>query len=443
MRWCRGLRRVGSGLLIIMGASACAEEQIAPNPRAELADIQASVAVMQTRADSAAVLQAAARTLAVALGEADIRDQLKAALGRSSVREGKLHLQRFLHNRGSNFGRGVGMATGLGDGGWSEVIERLPDLEMYLPVPEHRESWAGTDDLLVVGFIETDEEIRGRGGYTAFTTRGEPLLIPHGEVPTRPVLAIYPVETAFGSTGEEPSGETSATLAATDGGLSYIIVPPPEPAPAGYCGSETTTDAYVYICKINIPNIGQYEEFLRGAPEVAVLTRAVTVNSSNVPSSWTDIGCNNEDKSDASRLNMDNDTWGGRARVAPRTTIQAEQAAGKRTFIMVWEDDNGSKCDFQPEAVAAAQNVSWATMMRFAQIFTLAGIAQILDGNPAGWILASVSGAIAEVFGMFANSGDDLIGSVALPAGGDPMKSVKDIRINETTVRGNITFLLD
>jgi hypothetical protein len=435
--------RVGVALSVLIGVWACSSEQTSPTQPAEGVNPQAHAVALVTRADSAALLRNTARSLALALADPKLRTQLKAALARTRVREGKLHVQRFLHNRGANFGRAVGLANRLGERGWADAIERLPDLEMYLPIPKHRETWAATEDLLVAGFLETDEEIRARGGRTAYTTRGEGLLIPYGEVPSRPVLVIYPSETDFGPTGEEPQRPTVGALAAAPAAVARIIFPPPQPAPAGPCGSETTTDVYVYICKIGISNVGQYEESLRGAPEVAILTRAVTVNTSNVPTSWTDIGCNNEDKTDWSRFNMDNDTWMGRARVAPRTTFQSQQAAGKRIFIMVWEDDNGSKCDFQPENTTSPRNVSWATMMRFANIFTLAGIADGLDGNPGGWLLASIAGVLSSVFGMFATSGDDLIGSVALPAGSDPGKSVKDIRVNEGTIVGTMSFLID
>lgn len=443
MQTLSGRARIGLGLSVLAGVWACGGEQTSPTSPAERVNPEAPAVVLVTRADSAALLRNTARSLAVALADPKLRAQLKAALARTRVREGKLHVQRFLHNRGANFGRAVGLANRLGERGWADAIERLPDLEMYLPIAKHRETWAATGDLLVAGFLETDEEIRARGGRTAYTTRGEALRIPYGQVPSRPVLVIYPAETDFGPTGEEPLMATVGALAAAPSAVARIIFPPPQPAPAGPCESQTTTDVYVYICKIVISNVGQYEESLRGAPEVAVLTRAVTVNASNVPTSWIDIGCNNEDKTDLSKFNMDNDTWMGRTRVAARTTFQSQQAAGKRIFIMVWEDDNGSKCDFQPENTTSPRNVSWATMMRFANIFTLAGIADGLDGNAGGWLLASISGVLSSVFGMFATSGDDLIGSVALPAGSDPVRSVKDIRINESTAVGTMTFMLD
>jgi hypothetical protein len=328
----------------------------------------------------------------------------------------------------------------LGESGWSGALSHLPDLEMYLPVPQHRKAWKGASDLVVVAFIETDEEIRARGGYTGYTTTGESVFIPLGKVPTRPVLAVYPVETRFDFSGEEPPVLTSNLAAAPPVGPN-IIFPPDQPI--YYCNSRNTLDTTVQICDIVINNIGQYEEFLRGSPELSILTRAVTVNASNVPVSWVNIGCNNEDQPSPSFLNSDSDHWSGRATIASRAAFQNQQAAGKRIFIMLWEDDNGSKCDFEPEGTTNPTNVSWATMMRLAVIPTLSGIADGLDGNPVGWLVAVGFGALSGIFQMFANSGDDLIGSVALPAGTNPFSEPKTVRINETTGRGSMKFVLD
>jgi hypothetical protein len=87
-----------------------------------------------TQSDSLTLVLDVAKHLALSLADEKVRFDLAAALKRTTVREGKVHLQRFLEHRGAAWGERVGEKNGLGRNGWKDELALLPGLEMYLPV---------------------------------------------------------------------------------------------------------------------------------------------------------------------------------------------------------------------------------------------------------------------------------------------------------------------
>jgi hypothetical protein len=397
-------------------------------------------ATLNVRSDSILFLRAIARGLAVSLRSAEARASLYDVLRVSSVREGKIHLQRALRGVAASLGRQVSLANGLGDTWWIEAVDRLPDLEMYFPYPDHRDSWHGTGDLLVAGFLETDNEIRANGNtVVGFDTAGRAIRISYSSVTPKPVLVIYPAETIFGSDGISPP-----TAAPTPARVPSVIPCDPESTdpncsgPPDYCSQGSPSGATLYFCRVNIYNIDQYEEWLRGSSEITFLMRSITVDAQNRPVSWVDLACDNEDATGSRWYDQDFDSWSaGHILVTNRATLESELQAGKRVIIMFWEDDNGSKCDFQPEDSPHPNGLDWEQMHQAGGWLLLAGV---IDG-PSWLILAG--GVIYGLTSMFATSGDDLIGSVVLPPGSDPTTSPKEIRISEDAPsRGWMTFLV-
>jgi hypothetical protein len=102
-----------------------------------------------TSEDSVMLGREIARVLAVALQSPSLREELSQVLSRSTVREHKTHLQRFLASRGARFGSDVATLSGLAPDAWVAAANRLSGLEVYLPVPAHRDAWTGGADLVV------------------------------------------------------------------------------------------------------------------------------------------------------------------------------------------------------------------------------------------------------------------------------------------------------
>lgn len=404
-----------------------------------------SLKVASLPTDSLALMRSVARGLAVALADTDIRAGLHAAFLRSTVRERKLHLQRFLKARGEELGRAVGRKSSFGELGWIRAVSQLPELEIYMPIPAQRAAWRGTSDILVAGFLETDEEIREAGGtVTAYHTDSSSVEIAFNAVPDQPVIVIYPVETDFGADGESPGatapGATALAAASSIGGdigPNIIFPPGPTPVPSA-CSSNNANGASLYACHTSIPNPGQYEEFLRGSPEFSMAMFSFVPPPPGYlvdPATRRLIACVNEDQTGSKFYNQDSDTWDGKALLLSRTALQAELSSGRRVMMVVWEDDNGSKCDFNPEGNRV---IAWGTVFQLSFISALVGIGQ---GGVGGWALASLSAIVNGIAQMFATSGDDLVGSVSIPSASDPLTNPKELRSDSDTISGKVTFM--
>jgi hypothetical protein len=431
----------GSCLVVALGMAGCRNDAPTEVP----AVTGTSLKVGSLRSDSLALMRTVAHGLALALADPEVRAGLRTAFRRSTVREGKLHLQRFLQARGSDLGRAIGRQSSFGEAGWTRGVSQLPDLEIYMPIPAQRSGWSGTSDILVAGFLETDEEIRKAGGtVTAYRTDGSSVQIAYDAVPDQPVIAIYPVETSFGTDGESPEATALAAASGNGGGVDGVINPallifPPGPTPVpSACSSNNPSGANLYVCHSSIPNPGQYEEFLRGGPEFAMAMFSVVPPPPGYlvdPATRRLVACINEDQTGSKFYNQDSDNWDGKALLLSRTALQAEQNAGRRVMMIVWEDDNGSKCDFNPEGNQVAP---WATIYGLSFVSGFAGVA---SGGLGGWALASISAIVNGVTWLFATSGDDIVGGVMIPSTSDPLTNPKEIRRESNVISGKVTFM--
>jgi hypothetical protein len=71
-----------------------------------------------------------------------------------------------------------------------DVIECLPPLDFYLPVPSHREVWDGRTQVIVAGMLDLDEgpiHAYEEGGHGQAFSREDP-------IPGTPILVFHPAE---------------------------------------------------------------------------------------------------------------------------------------------------------------------------------------------------------------------------------------------------------
>jgi hypothetical protein len=133
-----------------------------------------------------------ARQVAVALQDASLRAQVHSALENSLFRENKLHFEAFLRNGGEALLDGMANARGSHADDVLLMLDSIVDLEFYMPVSEHRVSWAGGDNLIVATAIDDDGAVP-RG----FDLMGSDVPLSADQPPATPTLVLVPVETDF------------------------------------------------------------------------------------------------------------------------------------------------------------------------------------------------------------------------------------------------------
>lgn len=127
-----GPRSLSAALAVML--VACSDEVIPSTPLDPASShVSQTYTAPVTQRDSLALVLAVAKHLALGLADSSARYELARTLKRSTVREGKIHLQRFVGHRGSGWGERISQKSRLGKSGWKNELSLLPDLELYLP----------------------------------------------------------------------------------------------------------------------------------------------------------------------------------------------------------------------------------------------------------------------------------------------------------------------
>jgi hypothetical protein len=282
-------------------------EPTSPDPIAEVpTNAAAELRVSPTSPDHAR--EHLARRLALALSDGEFRARLKRDLDRSPVRERKLHFQRYL--AGSDR-RAMRDLARLSRGAESAVDAESRDahhLELYLPVPAHRQAWTG-DEQVLVATARADRE-----SPVAYTTRGERVVLSAATPPATPVIALVPVETDFD--------------AAPSSGADIVIggYPPPPPPPGLYM-------TYAHF-------VDDFEGWLKGAPEFEVHM----LGQAGGTDSLTSYSCAGERAGGLSNFNQDKLDWSGNVLLMTQTALTNYKTAhpNQNLRVFVVEDDDTS-----------------------------------------------------------------------------------------------------
>jgi hypothetical protein len=248
-------------------------------------------------------LSALTREVAMTLRDSAVRLELLAALHDSPFRESKLHFRTFLLGDGHRLFETLSTSMG-GDARVLATLDSLVDLELYIPVPQHRATWEGEAEL-IVGSVMDDE---GSPPHV-FDIGGNPIVLRSTsprEPPEVPLLSLVPVETDFSR--------------------------PPQVAGTVRRAS-TTSDPGVYMVQAYIP--GDYEGLFKGAPEFEVHTLV-----RNGAGTFIDLQCSGEDQSVPFFYNHDNQTWQG-----GEVTLILENGIGTNPVeFSIWENDVDDSC---------------------------------------------------------------------------------------------------
>jgi hypothetical protein len=256
----------------------------------------------------AAARERLARRIALALADDRFRAQLKQDLDRSPIREGKLHLQRYLSSSHARAIADITRSTGESNAVVELDARRAPALELYLPVPAHRAAWTGNDHVLVA--TAGDE----RQAPVAFSPKGERFVLSPTGPPDIPVLALVPVESDFDQIAREPHFQGGNT-----GGSS---APPPG----------------LYMTNSHL--VETFESWIKGSPEIEVHL----LGQAGSTDSLTSYSCAAGTASGYYRFDQNSLDWSGNVLLINQTQLNSYKAAhpNQNLRVFVVEDDDTS-----------------------------------------------------------------------------------------------------
>ncbi len=258
-------------------------------------------------------LEGAARRLALALANPDFRDRFAARLKASPFREQKLHLQRTLEANGAAERQAVARLNGESPQVTDSVYRATQELEVYLPVPEHRARWRGDTKLLVA------TAARDRDLPVAYDLQGRRHLLDPTRPPQTPVLAVVPVETDFDAPGANAVVGGDATCITNCGGGGGGI--PPGPG--------------LYMTKAHFRE--DFEGWLKGSPEFEIHI----MGQKGTSDSLTKLQCAGEHAQGAYIWDGGTD-WSGNVLLFSQGQIDGYKTAhpGESFRIVALEDDD-------------------------------------------------------------------------------------------------------
>lgn len=286
-------------LLAALAVAACGDRNpAAPPPPADAGEPATTTAAARERL---------AARLAVALADEGLRHEFATRFAASQAPEGKLQFQALARAEGDRLL--MQLAT-RGGGSLGELLQDLNaarDLEVYLPVPSHREAWQGSADFLVATAARDGE------APVAFDAAGRRTILSATTPPTTPVIALVPQEHDFNRPAnamcyEDCDGSGSGGWTGTPPGL-YLIA------------SDFDED---------------HESWLKGNPEFEIHVYGEIGGESE------QLACTGQHGGGAYTWDTNELSW--RGQVALLTEADITQYVGRNSKgvvrIVAWEDDD-------------------------------------------------------------------------------------------------------
>ena len=351
-----------------------------------------------------AALSKIARLVAVAMDNEPARQHLKRDMRAAPFREHKLELAPYLRSRDSK--ALLDRMVSLSGGNESELFRTLSvirRLEFYMPVATHRESWTGSDDVLVVSQLDESEPI------VAFDESGSVVTLDRNVAPTQPTLSIVPVETRFdrplpflgSKNARDRDGSAIGTLERVKVNSSNVM----------YCGDCASAESgspeppippglYLEFSRI----LDMKEPWFRGDPEVEVHIQGPT--SVAVPTYGEDISCSGEHALDPRKVFDQNDGfWQGRVMLFSGDETVAFTNNFKEGFhVLFWEDDNA------PCTLKLDTNVLAELLKSTATAFSTVAI-KVLPGASFPVMAGVFLGTFFSNAGAWLLTNDDFLGA--------------------------------
>src|SRR5256714_133190 len=381
-----------------------------------------------------AALTKIARLVAVALDNEPARQHLKRDLRAAPFREHKVELAPYLRSGNSKalLDRVV-RASGGTESGLFRTLSAVRRLELYMPVTSHRESWTGSDDVLVVSQLDESDPI------VAFDENGGLVALDRDVAPTQPTLSIVPVETRFdqplpllGSKNvRDKDGAAIGTLESSRAKISSVML-------CGSCstdivggGAPIPPGLYLEFSRI----LDMKEPWFRGDPEIEVHIQGPT--SVAVPTYGEDISCSGEHAYDPRKVfDQNGGFWQGRVMLfSGDETVAFTNRFSQGFHVLFWEDDN------EPCTLKLDTNVLAELLKSTATAFSTVAI-KVLPG--ASWpVIAGVFlGTFFSNAGAWLQTNDDFLGAaVDQASAGYYYPGNTHVIMNGATLNGRATIV--
>jgi hypothetical protein len=299
----------------LISLAACAEGSTPLDPASGIPPAGVVPGLVQAnQPEQAARHQRLARRLARALRNDQFRDAVYRELRASTEREGKIHLQRFLAP-GSVARQRLAELNDEAPQGVGADLEASEAIEIYLPVPAHREGWQGGTDVLV-GTAESDRE-----APIAFDVDGRRRTLDPLRPPALPVIALGRAETAFA-----PRLAASTCITGCD----------EEPGSGGSTPVVSTPGLYMTYASFT----QTFEGWLKGSPEFEVHILGQDGSSTAMKS----YQCAGAQAGAPYQYDQNDKQWSGSVLLFSQTQLDAFKAAHPTHSIRVFllEDDDGA-----------------------------------------------------------------------------------------------------
>ncbi|HTY06922.1 MAG TPA: hypothetical protein VMC86_10415 [Gemmatimonadales bacterium] len=326
-----------------------------------------------------------ARRVALALANPGFRAYVWAELQHSPIREHKLQFQRFLALAGWRAARSLAQAGGDSADVVLAQAGAAQPLEFYMPVKEHAARWHADEDVLVATAVKDHD------APVAFDLQGRRHVLDAEHPPETPVLALVPVETDF----DAPAARLQCTGDACNG--------------TGGNGSGGTAPIGLFMTKSHIPDVGQFEGWLKGDPEfeVHILGQMGTTDQ------LTDYQCAGEHAGGPYVYDQNTTDWSGSVLLFSQDQLNQFKAQhpGQAVRIFMVEDDDVA-CQLRLDvdrtnAILVAVDSAYRVLSAGKDTTSLG--AKVFRYARAG---ESVISAIAS----FINSNDDPVGNAVQDA---------------------------
>ena len=298
----------------LLAAGGCADRSIPVAPHSDGVIAGSQTAAITEASGEQLRHERLARRFALGLAHPGFRAQVFQALRQSKIREGKIHLQRFLHEGPGRLHQLAELASESDSAVNADLDGSLP-IELYLPVPAHRHGWRGDTNVLVAT-AEADHDTP-----VAFDTRGRRQLLDPVTPPAVPVIALERAEVSF------ESGPSLAEAYDTDPDKEST-------AGSGGLGNGSAPGLWMTYAHIN----STFEGWLKGSPEFEIHILGQDGNSGAMKS----YQCAGESAGTPYEYNQDDVDWSGNVMLFSQGQLDAYKAEhpGQALRILVMEDDD-------------------------------------------------------------------------------------------------------
>ncbi len=314
---------------LVLGALACrtAGDEIGPSPPG-VTVVAAPSPTDPPPPEERARHERLAERMAKALRDPDFRRTVLEALDASPYREHKVHLQAFLDGNGGRERARLGRLAQDSDARVQSDLDQSRAIEVYFPVPDHRQRWRG-DASLIVATAETDAD-----APIGFDLMGRRVRLDPTTQPSIPVLMVSQAEQSFGS----PPQPLTCLLDCGSGSSGSSSGGGGTPTPGLYLTQTQFTDTF--------------ESWFKGEPEFEVHVLGQDANTKQLVS----YQCAGEHAGGFYTFDQNTKTWSGS--VLLFSTAQFDQYnrahPGQNVRIFVLEDDD-TACQIKVDSTRASK----------------------------------------------------------------------------------------